>query len=565
MRQAKTYRLADATVVEPLVNRWAAWPYVISPVAASLHLLHYQLDLMQSYLQDPEAHVKASRDPALMGGAFMNVPAERADEVRRLAADTMTRQRQNVEFGRSIVEFCNWLNEEAKGQSMEAYYRALPERLRGYVELAYDYANHPIVRFVEGLLYESPYYDSGLQSLALSLSRRDDARPFFMTTPSLPAAGQIEWATPFEDARVDDLCRLETAPQPLARIRELLGLSERDDAALLPLLTEEPLPPRAARDSSAAVSLRYFGHACVLAEYRGVSILTDPFVAPVPTEGGAPRLTFRDLPERIDYALVTHGHCDHFVLETLLRLRHRLDCLVVPRSYGLLYGDVSLKQLARKLGFRNVIELDTFESVALPDGEILAVPFLGEHGDLAHGKTAYVVRLGNEKMLFAADSNCLDRRMYEKVRDHVGRIETVFLGVEPTGAPLSWSYGPLFPRKARASIDRSRRQRGADADTALELLEAVGATRLFNYGMGLEPWLQHILALDASEDSPPVREADKLIARARERGFLAAERPFGKAEFRLDNSRDASRVAVAAPPRPLDRPEPADAEDQFAF
>ena len=561
MRRDIKYQLADSTIVEPLVNRWPAWPYVLAPVAASLHLLHYQLPLMQSYVQDPASHVKAAHDPELVGGAFMSIPAEQAEEVERLLAQTMSRQRQNIEFARALAEFCNRLNEEAKGQPLDTFYQALPEQLRGCVELAYDYSNHPIVRLIEGLLYESPYYDKSLQVLKLSTMRRDDARPFFMSTPVLPAREQLEWAIPFEDPALDEFCKLDTTPQSLDHIRDLLGVSEKDDALLMPLLTEGSLaPPPSNRDPS-PLRLRYFGHACVLIEYQNVSILTDPFIAAVPTEGGMPRLTFRDLPERIDYALVTHSHCDHFVVETLLRLRNRIDCLIVPKSYGLLYGDVSLKLLARKLGFKNVLEVDSFETIALPDGEILAVPFFGEHGDLAHGKTGYVVRAGNERMLFAADSNCLDRRVYEQVRNYIGRIETVFLGIEPIGAPLSWSYGPLFPKKLPASIDRSRRQRGADAGSALELLQAVGATRIYNYGMGREPWLQHILALDLDPNSPQNQEADKLLTKARAQGFLVAERPLGKAEIQLDNIVETSLPAAL----PDDWSEVTDANDQFAF
>lgn len=561
MRRDITYQLADSTIIEPLVNRWPAWPYVLAPVAASLHLLHYQLPLMQSYVQDPAAHVKAAHDPELVGGAFMSIAAEQAEEVERLLAHTMSRQRHNIEFARALAEFCNRLNEEAKGQPLDTYYQVLPEQLRGYVELAYDYANHPIVRLIEGLLYESPYYDKSLQVLRLSTMRRDDARPFFMSTPVLPDGEQLELAIPFEDPNLDEFCRLDTTPQSLDRIRELLGVSEKDDALLMPLLTEVSLAPPPSNREPAPLRLRYFGHACVLIEYQNISILTDPFIAAVPIEGGMPRLTFRDLPERIDYALVTHSHCDHFVVETLLRLRNRIDCLIVPKSYGLLYGDVSLKLLARKLGFKNVLEVDSFETIALPDGEILAVPFFGEHGDLAHGKTGYVVRAGNERMLFAADSNCLDRRVYEQVRNYIGQIETVFLGIEPIGAPLSWSYGPLFPKKLPASIDRSRRQRGADAGSALELLHAVGATRIYNYGMGREPWLQHILALDLDPNSPQNQEADKLLAKARAQGFLVAERPLGKAEIQLDNILDASLPAAL----PDDWSEVSDANDQFAF
>ena len=64
-------------------------------------------------------------------------------------------------------------------------------------------------------------------------------------------------------------------------------------------------------------------------------------------------------------------------------------------------------------------------------------------------------------------------------------------------------------------------------------MEELGARRFYSYGMGQEPWLDHILALGLSDDSPQVREAEALLMKARSRSFAAAERLFGKDEFFL--------------------------------
>jgi L-ascorbate metabolism protein UlaG (beta-lactamase superfamily)/NRPS condensation-like uncharacterized protein len=533
MTEEIKYRLADCTLVEALVNNWVAWSYVISPAAASLHLLHYQLKTMQDYLRDPELHVRACGNPELTGGPFINIPAERASEVRELLAQTEQRQGANLEFARAITEFQNLLVAEAGGQSLEPFYERLPEALRGYVELLYDYYSRPLVRFVEGLLYQSDYYNQNLQSLRISQLVNDNARAFFLSTPRLPQPGQIDWKVPFADPPVDELFKLDIAPQPLCKIRELLGLNGSDEQTLLSFLTAQSSGPPE-RWLGSGVRLRYFGHACVLVEWNGVSILTDPFIGIMPLEGGIERLSFRDLPPEIDYVLITHNHSDHFVLETLLRLRHRIGSLVVPKSYGLLYGDISLKLMAQSLGFKRVVELETMESIALPEGEIIAIPFFGEHGDLAHGKSGFVVRAGHERIMFGADSNCLDRRVYENVRRHLGPIETVFLGTECVGAPLTWSYGPLFPVPPRRSHVQSRRQHGCDAQAALKILETVGARRFYNYGMGLEPWLEQILALGLSDDSLQIRESDALLAKARGRGLLVAERLYGCRDIYLE-------------------------------
>lgn len=526
------YRLADFTVAEPLINHWGAWSYLVAPVPASLQLLRHQMPILQSYLEDPDFHVKACLDPALVGGAFMDIPVERINEVRELLAVTLEKQGDALKFASTFIQFYDWLIEAAKGQSLEPFYDKMPDEMRGCVELVYDYYNRPTVRFLENLLYESRYYDKSLQSMRLSRLRRD-SRPFIMSTPRLQEKDQIDWRLAFDDSRVDELFKLDIEPQPLHRIREILELKSSDEQKLLPLLSEQaPAHPEPWEEDR--VRVKYFGHACLLIQWRGIAILTDPFVAALPSEEGISRLSYGELPGKIDFALITHNHADHFFLESLLRLRHRIECLVVPRSFGILYGDISLKLLAKRLAFKQVVELDSFESIGLADGEIVAIPFLGEHADLAHGKAGYLIRAGKEQILCAADSACLDKRLYEIVRHSLGAIETVFLGVEPVGAPLSWAYGPLLPKRPQYSHDQSRRQRGCDSRAALDILEGVGAKRVYNYGMGREPWLEHILALLSSEDSPQIRESNKLLAQARERGFLTAERPFGKDEFYLD-------------------------------
>jgi L-ascorbate metabolism protein UlaG (beta-lactamase superfamily) len=321
------------------------------------------------------------------------------------------------------------------------------------------------------------------------------------------------------------------------------------------------------------VRVRYLGHACALVEWRGVSILTDPCIESRPSGGGMSRLSYRDLPGRIDYALVTHNHQDHCVLETLLRLRSRIECLIFPKPFRMLYGDISLRLMAQKLGFKQVVEMDALEAIPIPDGEIIAVPFMGEHGDLAHGKTGYVVRAGREQILFGADSDCLDRRVYEHVRQALGPIETVFLGTESVGAPLSWICGPLFPQKIAHPIEQTRRYHGANAQTALDLLESVGAKRIYNYAMGMEPWLDYLLGMCLSEASPQIHESRKLLMKARERGFLAAERLFGPCDIYLDPQDRAFSAAGFeegqdgvqrrnAAQTPVDTN---DAEEQFVF
>ena len=259
-------------------------------------------------------------------------------------------------------------------------------------------------------------------------------------------------------------------------------------------------------------------------------MLSDPWLGVLSDNRAVERFSYKDLPEKINFVIITHGHHDHFVPESLLRLRHRIECLVVPRTFGMFYADTSLKLMAKRLGFKNVIEPEVMESIKLPDGEIIAIPFFGEHSDLAHGKSGYIIRAGKEKILLAADSNCLDKKVYENVRKAVGPIETVFLGMECVGAPLSWLYGALMPTKLARNYDMTRRTKGCDSKAAHDLLEAIGGRRVYIYAMGCEPWYQYGMGLGLSEDSTQLKEASRVVAQAREEGFINAQRPFGKFE-----------------------------------
>lgn len=564
MKNETLYCLADTTVVEPLVNHWPAWAQLLPPVPASMHVANYQTAALRNYLEDPQTHVRASRDPEMIGGPFVDIPEHRAEEVRQLLAATEERQAHNIRLARVFTEFHNWLVDEAKGQSLEPYYSHIPEELGGFAELVYDYYNRATIRFFESLLYESEYYDRGLQSIRVWQLRRDGTRPFFMSTPRLMEEGEIDLRVPFDDPRADALYRLDTEPQPLSRVREIFGFGPEDDERLLPLLAPAPARLPAPWDGEEA-RIRYIGHACVLVEWRGKTIITDPYIGARPAEGGMERISYRDIPETIDYALVTHNHQDHFVLEALLRLRHRIKTLVVPRAFGLLYGDMSLKLMMRKLGFENVVELDALEELELPDGKIIGVPFLGEHGDLPYGKSGYVVRCGREQILFGADSDCLDFRVYENVRKAIGPVHTVFLGTESVGAPLFWCIGSLFMRRPQHAHEQSRRFHGCNAEGALDILESFGARRVYNYAMGQEPWIEHLLGLNLTEQSPQYIESEKLLRAARQRGFLAAERLFGTSELFLGGEEETAAETAFAAVASAGFEAARDEEDQFVF
>jgi len=80
----------------------------------------------------------------------------------------------------------------------------------------------------------------------------------------------------------------------------------------------------------------------------------------------------------------------------------------VPRSYAGFLQDPSIKLTLQACGFERIIEMSQMESVAVPGGQIVGLPVLGEHSDLQiAAKMGFAVKLGQHSLMFAANSNHL--------------------------------------------------------------------------------------------------------------------------------------------------------------
>jgi len=175
------------------------------------------------------------------------------------------------------------------------------------------------------------------------------------------------------------------------------------------------------------------------------------------------------------------------------------------------------------------------EGVEWENGSITALPFLGEHSDLnIRCKAAYLVRVGNRSLLFAADSCNIEPRLYDHLYHEVGNVDAVFLGMECDGAPLTWLYGPLLTRKIERAMDESRRLAGSNYDQAIGLVRRFNSQSVFVYAMGQEPWLGYIMSLKYTEQSRPIIESNRLIDECSTHG-VCAERLFGEREILIED------------------------------
>jgi L-ascorbate metabolism protein UlaG (beta-lactamase superfamily) len=519
--------------VEPLFDSWYAWAHLISPATAARNVTDRHLKIMESYINAPQVHAAAVKNPKMLGGPFIDYDRKRLDEIKALRDRTKRERARLIEFSAAISRLDELLRTTAKGYSLNPLYAEVPPLLQGYVELSYDLRNNPSYRFLEPLLYRSDLYDRSAQSIMLSITSGDD-RPFVLSTPRLASPETLELPWTFDDPRVDMLFQLKKSPRPWSWITRNLGIEDRDVDLCRSFFTTEA-PASYERYEGSGIRWRYFGHACILVETRDVSILLDPVLS-YTYESDISRYTYADLPDRIDFVLITHNHQDHILFETLLQLRHKIGQIVVPRNGSGALQDPSLKLTLEAAGCPRVTELAEMETLTFSGGSITGLPFFGEHADLAVAtKLAHLVQLGDVRLLFAADSCNIEPKVYQHIHRALGDIDVLFLGMECDGAPLSWLYGPLLVQPLERGMDQSRRLAGSDYQQGMAIVNEFNCKEAYVYAMGQEPWLNYVMSIKYTDQSRPIIESTRLIEECRARGIVA-ERLFGEKEILIDRA-----------------------------
>jgi L-ascorbate metabolism protein UlaG (beta-lactamase superfamily) len=545
--ESSTVLLDDAPVylkpsvkIEPLFCGWLAWSHLLAPVQSAMNMAFRYLPLLQSFVANPGVHVAATRDPKLFGGPFVHLPPGDVPKVRELIAKTKLHFGRLLQLAQDIKTFDASLQESATGFSLNEIYPKIPQSLAGMVELMYDTNSNPRIHLIEELLYTEygPDLCKHVQEISLSTVKESERR-FFMSTPRIASTGTLTFSTEYSNPALDTLTAMRLEPAPLRELAATFGLADlcvrHSD-----LFTDTP-PERNHPDYSGQdLRIRYFGHACVLLQTAKTTILIDPMFA---AESAAPgmqadcsRFTLGDLPDRIDYLVLTHCHQDHCCPEMLLQIRSRVRKVVIPLNNRGSLADPSMKLILGQLGYFDVISLGYFDSISFADGKLVSIPFPGEHSDLdVYSKQSVFVQVKERKLLFLVDSDGLESALYRRIAQQIGcgadmRIDALFLGMECHGAPLTWLYGPLLSRPVTRRDDESRRLSGSNCERALRILQQFKCARVYVYAMGQEPWLRYLMGLEYDSDSIQLKESDKLVNHCRSEGMIA-ERLYGSRDI----------------------------------
>lgn len=195
--------------------------------------------------------------------------------------------------------------------------------------------------------------------------------------------------------------------------------------------------PRVANDGAAlravppAPAITWIGHATLLVQVDGLSILTDPQwsdrAGPTwwigPRRLGPPGLAFESLP-RIDVVVISHDHFDHLDLPTIRRLAATHDPLfLVP---------LGLREWLRDNGMSHVEELDWWQEYQHRGVRFVCVP--AQHfaqrslWDANRRLWASWVIVGSERRLyFGGDTGYFDG--FREARRRLGPFDVAALAI----------------------------------------------------------------------------------------------------------------------------------------
>ena len=527
--------------IEPLVMGWSAWPLLLAPGSLALYLSKRLLPLLDDFVDDPSAHTELAANPGMYGGHFVCKPETAKPAIASLAADTRQRAADLLALADAWHQLNQKLQSTAVGQSLNEFYAHLPSALQGLVELVYDLNHRPAVRLFEELVADAYPLQPFMQLYVHRISPSE--RDFFMCTPRMARPQDLMLNWQLDDPRIDTLVSLRTTPATLGDLKESLRLDTRQLEILASLC--RPVPTAETEGAAQEVTMlregvgigidpgsvrvRYFGHACILVQTSEQSILFDPYFS-MQANGDA-HFSVHDLPQRIDWVVISHSHHDHFSAEMLLQLRSRIGRIALPAHNAGSIADPSMKLVLQQLGFLDVVEMHPFDRIELPGGYLQSLPFTGEHSDLdIRTKQAVYLNLLGHRAIFLVDSDGRDLHLYKRLLARVGPLDAVYIGMECVGAPLNWLYGPLLGTSAKKPHAESRRLCGADCERAWGIVSVLNPREVYVYAMGQEPWMQYIMGLQYSPDSAQLMEAERFIARCKAEG-IRADRLFMKAEM----------------------------------
>lgn len=523
--------LKSNVVVEPLCWNWYAWAHLISPMTACMNIAYRHVKIMEKFIKSPGSYKKVTNQK-FESGPIIQLEQSELLFIQKLLEETKSKCKDLCDLAYSIQLIRQTLYQYADGGSLENLYPKIQESLKGLIELVYDIGNFPMIKYIEPLFYLDYYHDT-CQSLYL-YTIDSDWRPFILGTPRLESKQAILINVPFSTKDLDLFYRSQFSGIELEELESVFNIPSNKKEKFLSFFDCYQKNIIDANYTQSKLRVRYFGHATVLLQTKNTSVLIDPLIS-YKYESSINRFTFDDLPDQIDYLLISHSHQDHFSIENLLKIRFKVKNVVVPINRKGNMADPSLKLILQKLGYTNIIEVDDMDTIQINDGFIQALPFVGEHAELdINTKSTFLVNISGKSFYFAVDLNNFDNSIYKRIFRNSMPVDVLFIGMECDGGPLEWLYGPLLKQTDSSDnmkmFNTPRTLSGSNCDKAYELTKTIGCKEAYVYSMGQEPWLNYIMNINYTKDSIQIIESDRFVDLCTKNNILS-ERLFGKKEW----------------------------------
>jgi CMP-N-acetylneuraminate monooxygenase len=212
---------------------------------------------------------------------------------------------------------------------------------------------------------------------------------------------------------------LKSFPVVVEKNKLFVELLENKKHLILPTKNKKILP-----------KITLVSNACLLIEWNGVNILTDPWIEGPAIYGSwvhYPPTKFRvkDLP-KIDFILISHEHSDHFSEQTMSLLNKDIPVYVPHYKTG------RFAQRVKNLGFNNVFSSNSEEIINLTD-DIKLIFF----GTSLWNDSSIYIQLGNFKILDVNDAG-----FNWNIPKLVGDIDLVCSAFSfgASAYPLNWTH-----------------------------------------------------------------------------------------------------------------------------
>ena len=222
------------------------------------------------------------------------------------------------------------------------------------------------------------------------------------------------------------------------------------------------------------VRVRFFGHAGLMLKGPVASLLCDPWISTIPIYANTaikyPFTPAEHVPEMVDvsHVYISHHHEDHFHVPSLDLLDRGVTILIAAFEQHEHDRAYSMFRTLTKLGFRKIVRLHSWQSIAVDLGEAVRLTLIPSAKSRWHDweNSGLLIETADWTAVNLND-NITDPELLAQIAGRAPRIDAAFVqGFSSTEFPGA------FDMPAREKLRLGRQKRG-NTDEARKIVSAL--------------------------------------------------------------------------------------------